>query len=78
MPEEIAGTAPETAAAEVIAAAVQSEPQQEGSEVQVERFTVAATFAPRRLMMMLAPSTLSGTRAPRCPASIGAAARNTT
>ena len=46
MPEEIAGTAPETAAAEVIAAAAQPEPQQESPEFQVERFTVVATFAP--------------------------------
>ena len=47
MPEEITGTAPETAPAEVIAAAAaQPEPQQESPEFQVERFTVAATFAP--------------------------------
>jgi hypothetical protein len=38
MPEEITGTAPETAPAEVITAAPQP-------EVQVERFTVAASFA---------------------------------
>jgi hypothetical protein len=46
MPEEITGTAPETAPVEVIAAAAQPEPQQETAEFQVERFTVAATFAP--------------------------------
>jgi|SRR5579871_4201422 len=46
MPEEVTGTAPETAPAEVIAAAAQPEPQQESPEVQVERFTVEATFAP--------------------------------
>ena len=46
MPEEITGTAPETAPAEVIAAAAQPESQQEAPEFQVERFTVAATFAP--------------------------------
>ena len=46
MPEEITGTAPETAPAEVIAAAAQPANQQECPQVQVERFTVAATFAP--------------------------------
>lgn len=46
MPEEITGTAPEPAPVEVIAAAAQPEPQQETAEFQVERFTVAATFAP--------------------------------
>ena len=46
MPEEITGTAPETAPVEVIAAAAQPESQQERPEFQVERFTVAATFAP--------------------------------
>jgi len=46
MPEEVTGTAPETAPVEVIAAAAQPEPQQESPEVQVERFTVEATFAP--------------------------------
>ena len=46
MPEEITGTAPETAPVEVIAAATQPESQLEPPEFQVERFTVAATFAP--------------------------------
>src|ERR1022692_3468933 len=46
MPEEITGTAPETAKVEVIAAAAQPESQTEPPEFQVERFTVAATFAP--------------------------------
>jgi hypothetical protein len=46
MPEEITGTALETAPVEVIAAAAQPESQQESPEVQIERFTVAATFAP--------------------------------
>ena len=46
MPEEIAGTAPETAPVEVITAAAQPESQAELPEFQVERFTVAATFAP--------------------------------
>ena len=46
MPEEVTGTAPETAPVEVITAATMLEPQEENSEVQVERFTVAATFAP--------------------------------
>jgi hypothetical protein len=52
MPEEIAGTAPETAPelipVEVVstAAVAQPEPHPEPSEVQVERFTVVATFAP--------------------------------
>src|ERR1035437_2400931 len=46
MPEEITGTAPETAPVEVIVAAAPPEPQQESTEFQVERFTVAAIFAP--------------------------------
>ena len=46
MPEEITGTAPETAPEEVIATAALPEPLQESPEVQVERFTVAASFAP--------------------------------
>ena len=46
MPEEITGTAQETAPAEVIAAAVEAESPPEQSEVQVERFTIAANFAP--------------------------------
>ena len=36
----------ETAPAEVMAAAAEAEPQQESPEIQVERFTLAATFAP--------------------------------
>src|SRR5450759_5196650 len=46
MPEEITGTAPETVPVEVIAASAQPESQPEAPEFQVERFTVAATFAP--------------------------------
>ena len=46
MPEEVTGTALETAPAEALAAAVQPEPRQESPEIQVERFTLAATFAP--------------------------------
>jgi len=50
MPEEIAGTASETAPevtpAEAIAAAAPPESPQETPEYQVERFTVVATFAP--------------------------------
>ena len=44
MPEEITGTAPETAPVEVIAAAAQIENQQEAPEFQVERFTVAVSY----------------------------------
>ena len=49
MPEEIAAaseTAPEVAPAEVIAAAAPPETPQEAPEFQVERFTMAAVFAP--------------------------------
>ena len=50
MPEEIAGaaseTVPEIAPAEVMAAAAPPEASQEAPEFQLERFTVAATFAP--------------------------------
>src|ERR1017187_6715631 len=46
MPEEIAETAPETAPVEVIAAAALLDSQPESPEVQVERFAVAANFAP--------------------------------
>src|ERR1017187_4448710 len=46
MPEEIAETAPETAPVEVVAAATPPEAEQEHPEVQVERFAVAASFAP--------------------------------
>jgi hypothetical protein len=46
MPEELTGTAPETVPAEVIVAAAEPESQPESPEVQVERFTVASTFAP--------------------------------
>jgi hypothetical protein len=78
MPEEIAGTVPESAPAEVIVAAAQPEPLQETTEFQVERFTVAATFAPPSANDDAAPLTRSGTRAPRCPGSTGVPARNTT
>ena len=44
MPEEITGTAPETAPLEVIAAVAQPESQPDPPEFQVERFTVVATF----------------------------------
>lgn len=46
MPEEVTGTAQETVPAEVVVAAAEPEGQPESPEVQVERFTVAATFAP--------------------------------
>jgi hypothetical protein len=46
MPEEVTGTAQETVPAEVIVAAAEPESPPESPEVQVERFTVAATFAP--------------------------------
>src|ERR1017187_8605208 len=46
MPEEIAETAPETAPVEVVAATALPESQPEPPEVQVERFAVAANFAP--------------------------------
>jgi hypothetical protein len=46
MPEEITETSPATAPVEAIAAAAQPESQPEPPEFQVERFTVAATFAP--------------------------------
>ncbi len=46
MPEEVTGTAQETVPAEVIVATAEPESQPESPEVQVERFTVAATFAP--------------------------------
>ena len=60
MPEEITATAPETAPAEVIAAAAAPpEPQQESTEFQVERFTVAATFAPPRSLASRALSLLA-------------------
>ena len=46
MPEEITGIAQENAPAEVVAAAAESPP--EHADVQVERFSVAANFAPVR------------------------------
>ena len=46
MPEEITGTAPETASVELVTAVVQPESPPEVPESQVERFTVAANFAP--------------------------------
>src|ERR1039457_1599264 len=46
MPEEIAGTAPETAPVEIAAAARPPDGPPEPQDFQVERFAVAANFAP--------------------------------
>ena len=66
MPEEIAGTAPESVQAEAPA------------HVQIERFTVPVNFASTSANENDRTIDASGTPAPRFPASTGARVRSTT